>query len=109
MSLFIDQADKLQAALADHSKPTLIEFYATWCPHCQHMAPIVDDLRRKEAGNCNIITIEAEAHPELAKQFDVEGFPTWVLYVDGHQFCRNTGEQPEQTIIDAIQGARKME
>lgn len=109
MALFTDQAADLKAALDDKSKPTLIEFYATWCPHCQHMAPIVDDVRGKVAGKANVVTIDTESHPELAKEFDVEGFPTFILYVDGRQFCRATGEQEESTILAAINGAEKME
>lgn len=32
------------------SHPTLLEFYATWCPHCQKMMPIVEDLKELYAG-----------------------------------------------------------
>lgn len=107
MSLFVDQANELKAALADTSKPTLIEFYATWCPHCQHMAPIVDDVRRKVGDKAHIVTIDTEAHPELAKEFNVQGFPTWFIYKDGRQFCTNSGEQSEETILDALNAAER--
>ena len=23
----------------------LVEFYATWCPHCRKMMPVVDDVK----------------------------------------------------------------
>lgn len=103
MSLFVDQADQLQAALADTSKPTLVEFYATWCPHCQHEAPIVDELRREEGDRLHIVTIDTDAHPELAKQFGVESFPSWFMFKDGQEVCRQTGEQP----IDVLKAAIK--
>lgn len=109
MSLFVDQAEDLQGALKDGTRPTLIEFYATWCPHCQHMAPIVDDVRRKVGDKCHIVTIDTEAHPALAKEYNVEGFPTWFLFVKGRQFCTNSGEQSEETILDAINAAEKAE
>jgi thiol-disulfide isomerase/thioredoxin len=31
--------------LSDYKgKPVLVEFFAVWCPHCQHVAPIIDQL-----------------------------------------------------------------
>ena len=62
------------------SHPTLLEFYATWCPHCQKMMPIVEDLKELYAGSANIIQIEGEAHENLMNEFNVKSFPTWILY-----------------------------
>ena len=36
--------NELQKAL-EGSLPVLIEFYATWCPHCQRMMPVIAELR----------------------------------------------------------------
>ena len=60
------------------SHPTLLEFYATWCPHCQKMMPIVEDLKELYAGSANIIQIEGEAHENLMNEFNVKSFPTWI-------------------------------
>lgn len=46
------------------SHPTLLEFYATWCPHCQKMMPIVEDLKELYAGSANIIQIEGRGPRE---------------------------------------------
>ena len=28
-------------------KPVFLEVFATWCPHCQHEVPVIDDLYKK--------------------------------------------------------------
>lgn len=28
----------------------MVEFYATWCPHCQRMMPIVEQIRELMEG-----------------------------------------------------------
>jgi cytochrome c biogenesis protein CcmG, thiol:disulfide interchange protein DsbE len=33
--------------LSKTEKPVFLEVFATWCPHCQHEAPVVDRLYRK--------------------------------------------------------------
>ncbi len=34
-----------------NSEPVvLVEFYASWCPHCQRMMPIIDDVADAAAG-----------------------------------------------------------
>lgn len=41
--------EKLQAALQG-SRPVLMEFYATWCPHCQRMMPVMAELKDEMDG-----------------------------------------------------------
>lgn len=84
------------------SHPTLLEFYATWCPHCQKMMPIVDDLKELYEGRANIIQIEGEAHENLMDEYKVKSFPTWILYKDGQEVWRDSGEKPALELEDMI-------
>ena len=34
----------------DAQGKVLVEFFATWCPHCQKMQPLVDQLAEDAAG-----------------------------------------------------------
>ena len=35
----------------------LVEFYATWCPHCRHMMPVVEQVKELVAGKAEIYQI----------------------------------------------------
>lgn len=84
------------------SHPTLLEFYATWCPHCQKMMPIVEDLKELYEGRANIIQIEGESHEDLMDEYKVKSFPTWILYKDGQEVWRDSGEKPALELEDMI-------
>ena len=61
----------------------LVEFFATWCPHCQRMQPILDDVAAKVTGQCAVYQVDVDQSPNLASEYAPNGFPTYVLFMDG--------------------------
>jgi cytochrome c biogenesis protein CcmG/thiol:disulfide interchange protein DsbE len=43
--------------LASVQSPVFLEVFATWCPHCQHEVPIVDELAKKYAGKVAFVGV----------------------------------------------------
>lgn len=64
----MNTAEKLQAAISGEARPVLVEFYADWCPHCQRMMPIVDQLRQEVGGKADIIQIDGDKNPDLMEK-----------------------------------------
>ena len=93
---------RLQQALND-TRPTLVEFYADWCPHCQAMMPVVAELRERVGDRAQIIQIEGEEHEELMRDFGVESFPTWILLKDGREEWRDSGEMPLDDLASPLE------
>ena len=85
--------NELQKAL-EGSHPVLIEFYATWCPHCQRMMPVIAELRDDLDGKAEIFQIEGDDHTELMDKFGVKSYPTFIVYKDGKEVWRDSGEMP---------------
>lgn len=83
----------------------LVEFFATWCPHCQRMAPVVQDIEALVEGRASVVTFDIDKNQELAEELQVESLPTFLLYRDGREIWRATGEMDGNIIVEHIQEA----
>lgn len=92
---------RLKQALND-TTPTLIEFYADWCPHCQAMMPVVAELRERLGGSAHVIQIEGDEHEAILSQYGVKSYPTWILMNDGQEVWRDSGEKPLGELEDMV-------
>jgi thioredoxin 2 len=73
------------------SVPALVDFYAAWCGPCRMMAPTLDDLARKRAGEVLILKLDTDANPLTASRFGIRGIPTIIAFQGGKERARHTG------------------
>ena len=85
----------------------LVEFYASWCPHCQRMMPIVEDIKTLLADNLKVVQLDLDENQEEADQAGVKSIPTFLLYDDGKEVMRETGEMSAEMLLKKIQDAIK--
>lgn len=45
----------------------LVEFFATWCPHCQRMMPIINDVAERVQGQAVVYQVDVDSRPTLPK------------------------------------------
>lgn len=88
--------------MIDGVKPTLVEVFASWCPHCHKMAPIVANIKEVYDGKANIVQYDGDAHPEIDLVFGVESYPTWILYKEGQEKWRDSGEKESWELEDML-------
>lgn len=81
----------------------LVEFFATWCIHCQRMAPVVAQIKQQLAGKVNICQVDIDKYAELADAEKVTATPTFIIYRDGKPVWRGSGEMEGQVLLDKIQ------
>lgn len=80
-------------AVLKREKRLLVDFHTPWCTPCQNMVPIVDALK-----GIKVMKIDVDASEALGARENVEGVPVFVLYVDGKQRSRLTGEQTREAL-----------
>ena len=70
----------------------LVEFFASWCPHCRKMMPVVDQVKELLDGSAAVIQLDIDENKELAQQEEVEGIPTFIIYSNGKEQWHHSGE-----------------
>jgi len=88
-----------QATFADqvlHSpQPVVVDFYATWCPPCRALSPILDRLAGEFAGQIRFVKINSDEEPELADRYQIASLPTVLLFDSGDIRGQFSGLPPE--------------
>ncbi|MCI9607726.1 MAG: thioredoxin [Muribaculaceae bacterium] len=73
------------------SKPTLVDFFATWCGPCKLQGPILEEVKNKLGDAVNILKVDVDQNPELSQQFSIRSVPTLILFKDGEAVWRGYG------------------
>lgn len=76
----------------------MVEFYASWCPHCQRMMPVVADVKALLEGRANVYQFDIDENEEFAKELDVTSIPTFIVFKDGEEKWRGSGEMEGSTL-----------
>ncbi|MCH5320015.1 MAG: thioredoxin family protein [Paramuribaculum sp.] len=85
------------------SKVVLVEFYASWCPHCQRMMPIVEQIKELLSGTVEIYQFDIDQNSAAADAVGAESVPTFIIYRDGKEVWRESGEMDGQVLLSKIQ------
>jgi len=91
-------SDNFQAEVLDSALPVLVDFGADWCPPCKMIAPLVDEIAQKYAGQLRVGDLDSDAHPDVIMAFGVMGLPTLILFQNGQPVQRIVGFQPREVI-----------
>lgn len=81
----------------------LIEFYATWCPHCKRMAPVVDQVKELLDGRAGVVQLDIDLNQEAADSAEVTGVPTFIVYRDGEEVWRHSGEIDGNDLLSKVE------
>lgn len=79
----------------------LIDFYATWCPPCKMLSPIIDEVSEESDGT-KVCKVDIDEEPALAQRFGVMSVPTLVLLKGGEVISTLSGFRPKNAVLDML-------
>lgn len=78
--------------LINSQETVLLEFYAPWCEHCKNFESHFEKLHERIQNmdeNIFLARINAEENKNVAKFFDIQGYPSIILFVNGDPIFYN--------------------
>lgn len=88
--------------IINSKKPTLVDFFATWCGPCKMQAPILEQVKQTVGDEATIIKIDVDRNPELAQRYNVRSIPTLIIFVEGQAAWRGNGLHQAAQLVDKI-------
>jgi thioredoxin 1 len=71
--------------------PVLVDFYATWCPPCKRLSPVVDQLAGEFEGRVKVVKVNVDEERSLASTYRIESIPTLIAFHEGQIVHRAPG------------------
>lgn len=83
----------------------MVEFFVTWCPHCQREAPLLDEMAPKiEAAGIKVYRANAEVMWQKGEVYGLSETPSFILVQDGQMIAKHVGfMEPTELIAFAEQ------
>ena len=79
----------------------MLYFTADWCNPCKRTKPFADELISEGA---NIKFIDADAEPDMVKNFKVLSVPTFILIKNGEEVNRMNGAKTKKQLLEFLNG-----
>jgi thioredoxin 1 len=79
--------------------PVLVDFWASWCPPCRAMNPVVESLAR----DFKVCKVNVDTNQALAARYDASAIPTFLVVHRGQVAARHVGVTPEATLRAELQ------
>ncbi len=82
--------------------PVLVDFWAAWCAPCRMLAPTVEAVAEKYAGNARVVKLNVDENPSISQRYGIKGIPTLILFKGGKEEERVVGATSKEAISRMI-------
>jgi len=83
-------------------KPTLVDFYATWCGPCRMMEPLLEQVSTEVKDTATILKVDIDKNRDFATKHNIRSVPTLILFKEGKVVWRQSGLPPKKLIVESV-------
>ena len=95
-------SDNFNQEVLGNNGVTVVDFYANWCGPCRKMGPLLEEVETELKG-VKFTKINTDDNLNMAKQYQVSGLPTLMVFKNGEPVERIVGLMPKSSIITNIE------
>jgi thioredoxin 1 len=98
---------QFEAEVILSDQPVVVDFFATWCPPCQRLAPILEDLAKAYEGRVKFVKLNTDQEQQWAGKLQVRGLPTLAYFKGGQAMSVEGGLAPPNRIKEHLENMLK--
>ncbi len=87
-----------QKEVTDFKGLVLVDFWASWCPPCKMMEPMIQRLSTEVTENQKIVTSNIDRNPGTASHYKIQSLPTFIAFSNGVEMHRLVGAATEKQL-----------
>ncbi len=99
----VDATDATLASALDTAQLVLLDLWAPWCGPCRMVAPVLESLSQKFAGQVKVVKVNVDDNPVTAQRFNARSIPLLVMLRNGQPVDTVVGAQPEPALRTRIE------
>ncbi|HYE13893.1 MAG TPA: thioredoxin [Pyrinomonadaceae bacterium] len=80
-----------EAEVLKSDRPVVVDFWATWCPPCRALNPVVEELAEKYAGAVRFVKLDIDENSAVPQRYGIKGIPTLIVFERGREAERVVG------------------
>ena len=84
--------DNYEEVTGENGQVVLVDFWGPKCAPCLALMPAVTELEKQYEGQVKIAKLETTSNRMLCAKLRVMGLPTFIIYKDGDEKERLSGE-----------------
>ena len=95
--------DNFNEEVLSQKGTVVVDFFANWCGPCRKLAPILEEVETELSSKVKFAKINTDENIDMAKQYQVSGLPTLMVFKNGEVVERIVGLMPKSSIITNVE------
>jgi thioredoxin 2 len=91
--------------VAHGSLPIVVDYWAPWCGPCRMVAPELEKVAARHAGEWLVVKVNTDALADLGARYAIRSIPTMAVFSGGREVSRTAGARPaaeiEKFVVEA--------
>jgi thioredoxin 1 len=94
--------ESFDAAVLQGQGPIAVEFMSYGCAYCREIEPVLQQVAGMLESEEKIFRVNVAVEQEIAEQYQIQGTPTLVMFLDGREVGRAEGLDPSVDGVMAV-------